>query len=242
MEKFDVSIILPCYNEGPTFDENVGLIINVLKNIKKKWEIVFVEDKSTDATKKSVEKLVDQIKNSRAIFHFKNEGRGKSVSDGIKASRGQICGYLDVDCEVSPSYIALFIDEIEKGADMAIGKRFYEQNLKSISRVIASKVYAKVVKLFLNVPIDDTEAGYKFFRKSKILPILLRTKDKRWFWDTEICARVCLAGLNISQIPVLFKKRVDKKSTVCLIPDAIDYITKIIKFRKNMPVLRKRDG
>src|SRR3989344_2453534 len=74
MRKLAVTIILPCYNEGPTFE-------------------------------KSVEKLVSQIKNSRAIYHSKNQGRGKSVADGIKTAKGEICGFLDVDLEVSADYI-----------------------------------------------------------------------------------------------------------------------------------------
>src|SRR3990167_4517917 len=101
MPKVDLSIIIPCYNEGSTFENSVKKIIGVAKTLKKEWEIIFVEDKSVDDTKKTVEKLTKQYKNSRAIFHKKNEGRGKSVSDGIKAARGDICGYLDVDLEVS---------------------------------------------------------------------------------------------------------------------------------------------
>src|SRR3990167_2995364 len=101
MSKVDLSLIIHCYNEGPTFEKSVNKIIRELKKINLSWEIIFVEDKSADDTKKTVEKLTKQYKNSRAIFHKKNEGRGKSVSDGIKTAKGDICGYLDVDLEVS---------------------------------------------------------------------------------------------------------------------------------------------
>src|SRR3989338_8089392 len=107
MRKLAVTIILPCYNEGPTFE-------------------------------KSVKKIVSQIKNSRAIYHSKNQGRGKSVADGIKTAKGEICGFLDVDLEVSADYIPLFTREIENGADMTIGRRFYERGMKSIARYLAS--------------------------------------------------------------------------------------------------------
>lgn len=231
MRKLAVSVILPCYNEGPTFKASVQQIIKVLSSLKKPWEIIFVEDKSTDKTKITVENLVKQILNSKAIFHTRNQGRGKSVSDGIRASRGKICGYLDVDLEVSLNYIPLFVEEIEKGVDIAIGKRFYESGIKSLGRLLASKTYALIVKVLLKIPIEDTEAGYKFFRRSKILPILAKTKNKEWFWDTEICARAYFAGLRISQIPVLFVRRTDKKSTVRLLPDSWSYIKNIIRFK-----------
>lgn len=235
MPKVDLSIIIPCYNEGPTFTKSVGKIVQELKNMNLEWEIIFVEDKSTDDTPKLVEKLVKKHKNSRSIFHKKNEGRGKSVSDGVKAAKGPICGYLDVDLEISPSYIPLFVKEIEKGNDLVMGKRFYEGGgLNSILRFLASKIYAIFVKYIVDIPIEDTEAGYKFFRRTKILPILTKVKSKHWFWDTEICALAHWSGLSITQVPVLFKRRYDKKSTVKLIPDTIDYIKNLIRLKSKL--------
>ena len=234
MTKIDLSLILACYNEGPTFEKSVVQIVSVLNKLKNPWEIIFVEDQSTDETKKSIEKLIREIKNSRVIFHSKNTGRGKSVADGLKAAKGEVCGYLDVDLEVSPTYIPLFVKEVENGSDLVVGKRFYENSLDSISRVIASKLYATAVKSFLNLPIEDTEAGYKFFNRKRILSVLPKVKNKHWFWDTEICAQAYWAGLKITQVPVLFKRRVDKKSTVRLIPDTIDYVKSLVKLKSQM--------
>ncbi len=67
MNKIEFSLILPCYNEGATLEKSVGDIMKVIKNLKLSSEIIFVEDKSTDDTKKSVEKLVANTKGSRAI-------------------------------------------------------------------------------------------------------------------------------------------------------------------------------
>ena len=229
MPKVDLSIIIPCYNEGPTFEDSVNKIIEVAKTLKKNWEMILLEDKSVDDTKKTVEKFTNKYENIRAIFHTKNEGRGKSVSDGIKTAKGDICGYLDIDLEVSEKYIPLFVKEIEQGFDMAVGRRFYEGGeINSILRFLASKIYAIAVKYIVDIPVEDTEAGYKFFRRTKILPVLSKVKSKHWFWDTEICAQAHWNGLAITQIPVLFKRRIDKKSTVKLFPDTIDYIKNLV--------------
>ena len=232
MSKVDLSLILPAYNEGLIFEDNVLKVVDVLKKTRKSWEIIFVEDKSTDSTKKVIQKIINQIPLTRAIFHKNNEGRGKSVADGIKTAKGEICGYLDVDLEVSPSYIPLFVKEVKKGSDLAVGKRFYEgEGIKTIPRFLASKTYALAVKSLLNCSIEDTEAGYKFFRRSKILPLIKKTKSKHWFWDTEICVVSDRENLNISQVPVLFKRRNDKKSTVRLVPDTIDYVKNLIRLK-----------
>ncbi len=232
MNKIEVSIILACFNEGPTFERSIGKIIAELKKLKKSWEIIFVEDQSYDNTRTAVKRWRAKLQNSRAIYHDKNQGRGKSVSDGIKAARGDICGYLDVDLEVSENYIPLFIKEIENGNDLAVGKRFYESSFDSLSRVIASKVYSLAVKTLLGLPIEDTEAGYKFFKRKKILSILPKIKSNHWFWDTEICAQAYWEGNKISQVPVIFKRRPEKKSTVKLIPDTIDYIKNLYRLRE----------
>ena len=232
MSKIDLSIIIPCYNEGPTLTKSASKIIQELKSINLRWEIIFVEDRSTDDTKSAVEALIKRIKNVRAIFHQKNEGRGKSVADGIKASKGGICGYLDVDLEVSEKYIPLFVKEIKQGSDLVVGKRFYEGGrLNSILRFLASKIYAIAVKYIVDIPVEDTEAGYKFFRRAKLLPILAKVKSRHWFWDTELCTQAYWNELTITQIPVLFKRRFDKKSTVKLIPDTIDYIKNLIRLK-----------
>lgn len=231
MQKVYLSIILACYNEGPTLENSVYKIVKAVRKSRRPFEIIFVEDKSTDGTLNNIQKIVSKISNSKLIVHKKNTGRGKAVSDGIIAARGEICGYLDVDLEISENYIPIFTKEIEKGFDMAIGKRFYESDLKSIIRLWASRVYSQIVKVMLKIEIDDTEAGYKFFRRKKILPLLKKVRDKEWFWDTEISAVAFMNKLKISQVPVLFVRRHDKKSTVRLLPDTYKYLVKIIKFR-----------
>lgn len=240
MKKIDFSLILPCYNEGPTFEGNVELILKELKKLRTSWEIFFVEDKSEDDTKASVEEIVKKVKNCSAIYHRKNEGRGKSVKDGITASRGAICGFMDVDCEISPAYIPIFVSEAEKGYDVVVAQRFYESKLRFLNRVVASKLYSLIVKRFLNIPIRDTEAGFKFFNRLKILPVIAKTYDKGWFWDTEICAVSHVMELKIAQVPVLFIKRNDKKSTVKILGDSIDYMIKIIRFKKEFEKMKSR--
>ena len=188
MNKPYFSLIIPCYNEGPTFETSVKKVVSELGKLKKSWEIIFVEDASGDETKKTVEKLVVEIKNSHAIYHKKNEGRGKTVRDGILKAKGEICAFLDIDLEVSEKYIPIFINEIENGFDMVIAKRFYKANYKSVGRYFGSKLYAGIVRAILEIPIDDTEAGFKFFRRAKILPGSAKTHDNHWFWDT-VCNR-----------------------------------------------------
>lgn len=235
MSKPYLSLVLPLYNEGPTLEQSLRTIYKSLQKIKKSWEVILVDDKSSDDTLAIVKKILPNLKNTTLIAHQENQGRGKAVSDGIKVSKGIYSGFLDVDLEVSSDYIPLFIKELGDGYDCVIGNRFYEKNITAVTRVVSSAGYKLIVRSLLNLPINDTEAGYKFFNREKILPILNQIKNKGWFWDTEICARAYWDGLKLSQIPVLFIRRLDKKSTVRLIPDTWDYLKSIYQFRSQIP-------
>lgn len=235
MKKVDVSIILACYNEGPTFEKSVAKIIKVLSSLKRRWEIIFVEDKSTDQTLEKIKSLLPTIGEAKLIAHNQNQGRGKSVSDGMLVSQGKICGYLDVDLEISADYIPIFVDEIENGRDAVVGRRYYEGSLNSIVRFFASKFYSFLVRQIIKIPITDTESGCKFFNRKEILPILKKVKSSHWFWDTEICARAYWSGLSIRELPVLFIRRIDKQSTVKLVPDTLDYVKNLLSFKKEIP-------
>lgn len=226
-----ISLILPIYNEGQILEESIRKIIKQLNNLKKPWEIIFVEDKSTDGSDKVLKELLPKLKNSKAIFHIKNQGRGQTVKDGILMAQGEICGFIDIDLEVSEKYIPDFIKKVEAGYDLVVAKRNYKDS-KALQRVIASQGYKLLVKSLLGLPISDTEAGYKFFKRKTILPTLKQTQDQGWFWDTEICALAYQNKLKLTDIPVLFIKKTHKKSTVKLLPDTLEYLKKIFEFRK----------
>lgn len=234
MKKVDLTLILPCYNEGPTLETSINKIFASLKKSKYRFEVIFVEDKSSDSTLRVVKKAVKNNRFCKLITHNKNMGRGKSVSDGIIASRANVCGYIDIDCEISPAYIPLFVKEILKGYDLVVGKRFYEGGFKNLTRVLSSKLYAFIVRNLIQLPIDDTETGYKFFNRKKILPLLKNVKDKHWFWDTEICLRAYEAGLKVDQVPVIFRRRAEKKTTVKMIPDTIEYIKNLVRIKREI--------
>lgn len=236
MKKPSISLILPCYNEEEHILVSCEKIIAVLKSMDLNFEIVFVDDKSTDRTRLFLRQIKAKYSALpiKIVIHNKNSGRGVTVADGIRKAKAEIVGFIDIDCEISPRYIPVFIRYLGKGYDIVTAKRIYEFKLFSINRYVASKIYSYLVKLIFNLPISDTEAGYKFFKRKRILPLLGDIKDKHWFWDTEILVKAERVGLKIKELPTLFIKRNDKTSTVKLIPDTIRYINNIIRLKLEM--------
>lgn len=223
-----LSLVLPCYNEEGLFRESVSRIREVLENSRYPYEIIFVDDHSKDGTAKLIHSYCEKYPNMRAIYHTKNLGRGQTVADGLKASRGTVSGYIDIDCEVSPVYIPLMASLIfKKQADVVIGRRFYRTSPRAMVREVLSRGYQWLSNKLIGTGGMDTETGYKFFHRKKILPVLRFVQHKGWFWDTEIMVYALRNGLRIVEEPVLFLRRFDKVSSVNIIKDTIDYMIQL---------------
>ena len=234
MNKFNVSLVLPCYNESEIFENSVERIIKTLKRSGYTWEIIFVEDQSSDDTVELIKKALKKYSHDSlsAYFHHRNLGRGKTVVDGFRRAQGKYVGFIDIDLETGEWYLSKFVDVLEDGADAALAWRIYDFQLWSLPRWFASKGYVWLRKQLLGLPFQDTEGGYKFFRRRKIMPLLKKIKNKGWFFDTEIMAQCFKAKLKVGEIPVAFVKNKNKTSTVRLIPDSINYLWNLIKFSR----------
>lgn len=231
----DVTVILTGYNEGPILKGNLEEVKNILDETRYKWEIILIDDKSSDNTPKIFKSFADKNSNVKAFFHSENIGRGGTVAEGIKAAKGKIVGFIDTDLELPAIYIPKFVRAIEGGADVAIAARIYTVSFSNLFRTILSTGYTKMVKGLLDLGVKDTEAGLKFFNRKKILPILDQTKDKRWFFDTEIVARSLWGGLKIVEVPVLYLKKPEGQSSVHVIRDTIRYTRSLLHLRRNFP-------
>lgn len=219
------TLILPCFNERVVFDKSVKLILQTLNASKDVYEVIFVDDGSTDGTRDRIVAVCKKYPQCRYVFHPVNMGRGAAVMTGIRAAKGRIVGYIDIDCEVSPLYIPLCTEMIARGdADVVVGRRIYRTGWSSFIREVLSVGYRWIATGLLETGGIDTESGYKFFNKKKCLPMLKRIDAMGWFWDTESIVFARRAGLQVEEVPVLFLRRTDKQSSVKLVSDTIAYI------------------
>ncbi len=234
-----LSLVLACYNEAEHLRESFAEIRDTLQCAGWPFEIVFVDDVSRDATPAILDEIVAAHPQLalRVIRHEKNQGRGATVTDGFRAARGEIAGYIDVDLEVHSRYIPSLVRTIEKGADVATLRRIYAFQLRSLDRYLMSRGYSFLVRRLLGVPFRDTETGYKFFRRETVLPLLDEIEDPGWFWDTEFMVRAARRGLKVVEVPGAYIRREDKTSTVHGLTDSVRYFLTLARFRR-----RLRDG
>jgi len=229
-----LSLVLACYNEEEILAESFETIRETLDGLGRPYEIVFVDDVSRDRTREILREIVAKNPDLslNVVLHETNKGRGATVTDGFRAARGEIAGYIDVDLEVHPRYIPSLVRAIEKGADVAVVRRIYAFQLAALDRYFMSRGYSWLVRRMLGTSLRDTETGYKLFRREALLPVIDAILDPAWFWDTEFMVRAERRGLRIAEIPGAYVRRQDKTSTVRGLRDSFVYFFKLLAFRR----------
>ncbi len=231
-----LSVILACYNEEGLLEASFDEIEETLRDFGHRFEIIFVDDMSRDRTRDIIRSIVAAHPglDLRVLLHERNMGRGATVTDGFRAARGEVAGYLDVDLEVHSRYIPSLVRAIHNGADVATVRRIYAFQLRALDRYFMSRGYSFLVQRLLGVSLHDTETGYKFFRREKLLKVLDEIEDPGWFWDTEFMVRAARQGLSIREIPGAYVRRWDKTSKVSGLRDSVEYFARLLRFRREL--------
>jgi glycosyltransferase involved in cell wall biosynthesis len=231
-----LSVVLACYNEEDVLEESFDEIEETLRDFGQPFEIILVDDVSRDRTREIIASIVARHSDLdiRVLLHDRNMGRGATVTDGFRLARGEVAGYLDVDLEVHSRYIPSLVRAIHNGADVATVRRIYAFQARALDRYFMSRGYSFLVKKLLGTSLHDTETGYKFFRRQKLLPVLDEIEDPGWFWDTEFMVRAVRHGLSVREIPGAYVRRWDKKSKVSGLADSAEYFVRLLRFRRQL--------
>jgi len=221
-ESPDLSLIIPCFNEGEHLRDSVARLVETCDGIPATYEMLFIDDCSTDDTREILASLLNRYSSHRlrTLFNEQNLGRGATVRRGLDLAGAPVAGFIDIDLEIDASYLSTFYFTVLAGADLAIGRRVQDISRSSAARFVMSRAYSLIRRAVLHLPFDDTEAGCKFFRLASMRPVLTRCSHPGWFWDTEVVTRAYDAGLKIAEVTCRFERRLDKTSTVKPIRDA----------------------
>jgi len=230
----ELSVVIACYMEESHLMDSVAQLTHTLDELGRSYELIFIEDKSSDRTAELVRALVAGHSNRRAVFHDQNVGRGGTVREGFLMARGRIVGFLDIDLEVHCKCLPDVLAPIDAGADGATAFRGYVPGVtpNHLVRKLLSHGYRWLFRTVFDVPFRDTETGFKFFVRERILDVARRTQEDGWFWDSEIMILAHEAGLEIVEVPTSFVRRADKATTVRLLRDSWAYPVAIRNFRR----------
>ena len=201
-----ITIIIPCYNEAKTIEI---IVDKILKLNKYKFEIIIVDDYSTDGTREILQEKIS-TKVSLIIYNQKNYGKGYCIKRGIEKSKGNIILIQDADLEYDPNdYPKLINPIINNHADVVYGSRFVggdEKRVLFFWHTVANKILTLISNIFSNLNLTDMECGYKVFRSEVLKKITL--KQNRFGFEPEITAKISKMNIRISLDDALWNTKV----------------------------------
>ena len=195
----DISVIVPCYNEAENIEPLVREICEVLRPLGRPFEILYVDDGSTDGTLEQIRETANSFPELRSVTHHLNLGQSAAFMTGFHNTNGQILVTLDADMQNDPHDVPRLLEELES-CDMVCGvrKKRRDNFIRRASTFIANKVR----NFFLKDGIIDSGCGFRVFRR-RVLIQLIAFKGLHRFLPT-LCR---IHGFKIKQIPVNHRPR-----------------------------------
>jgi dolichyl-phosphate beta-glucosyltransferase len=229
-----VSIVIPAFNEESRIGESLRKIETFLEGVPWTWEILVVDDGSTDKTAATVGGM--QIPGLRLLCNGGNRGKGYSVKSGVLASRGEYVIFSDADLSTPIDQLQKLLAAAEnQSADIVIGSRAVDRSFiekhQSRGREIGGIIFNRIVRVVLGLKIHDTQCGFKLFRRDKTLPVFEKMTIEGFGFDPELLFLASKAGLKTLEIPVRWSHAEDSK--IRFMRDSVRMFRDLIQIRLN---------
>lgn len=199
----ELSVFFPFWNEEKNIEQVVERVIPIVSRTAGRWEIIMVDDGSSDNTLKLAEKLARSDSRLKAVTHQPNRGYGAALKEGFANSKYDVVVFTDGDGQFDFSEVTKFVEKIDD-ADIVIGYRKKRRD-HPFRRFLMNilKIWDFV---FFGFYFKDIDCGFKMFKKkslSKIMPF----KSEGAMITTEILAKAKMAGLKIAEVEVIHYPR-----------------------------------
>jgi glycosyltransferase involved in cell wall biosynthesis len=194
------SIVIPVYNEEESLDELVSKIKTTVAELNVQFEILFVNDGSTDNSQKIIDDLSLANNNIKSITLRKNFGKSAALNAGFKHVKYDIVFTMDADLQDDPMEIPRFLKEIEDGYDLVTGWKENRNDPKE--KTIPSKVFNAITSKMSGLELKDYNCGFKCYRKTVLNELNLYGELHRF-----VPFLAFKKGFKVQEIPVHHHER-----------------------------------
>lgn len=235
MENKEISVVIPCYNEESAIQKNLIKVYNYLKKHFESFEIIVVDDGSTDRTLEEIGTIKGEL-GLRVISNGVNEGKGKVVKQGILESSCELVMFLDADLGIPVEELGKFMAELGNGYDVVIASRFIP-GLRIVRPVLWHRRFMEKIFRFLRLiilndwNIKDTQCGFKVFRREAAMKIFPHLIVKRFAFDAEVIFLASKFGYKIKELPISLQN--PPESHIRLVRDPLNMIWDLFRIRMN---------
>lgn len=198
-----LTLVVPYFNEGRKIVNAYKILTRFFKQKSIIYELIFVNDGSTDDSTIFLKKTINKDANVKLISYNKNRGRGYAVRQGFIKAKGKFIGYIDSDLEINPKYIIACLIQLN-GSDAAIVSKHHPASKINtpLSRRIASKFFNWWIKLILGTNINDHQAGLKIFKRKTLSDVLWKVQANDWLFDVELLYFIFKAKYRVTEVPI----------------------------------------
>ena len=251
-----LSIVMPLYNLAGEAEENLRGVADLFERHETRVELVPVDDGSADGTGAALRRFAESAAGYKFVTVVpvvleRNGGKGAALRAGFEASTGDYVMLLDGDLDIHPRMTPYFFESMRANkADVVIGSKRHPRSIVQYPwhRRLVSWVYFTIVRLFVGLPITDTQTGMKLFRREVLGAALGRMLVKTYAFDLELLAIAHQRGAKIAEAPVRIKfgakfgcLKAKTVKTMALDSLAVFYRLKILKYYAKAEVPPKLD-
>jgi glycosyltransferase involved in cell wall biosynthesis len=173
-----ISVVIPLFNERQTLEELYSRLAAVLRRIADRYEIIFVDDGSSDGSIEVLRRLRAIDSSLRYLRFRRNFGKSAALAAGFKAARFNIVATMDADLQDLPEQLPLLVEKLQEGYDLVSGWRFRRRD--KFSRRITSKLYNWVTAALTGVRLHDINCGFKCYRKEVLDEVMIYGERHRY--------------------------------------------------------------
>lgn len=210
MNSDSLSVFFPCINEEGNIENIVTKAEGILKKLNLKYEIIIVDDGSTDATGKIAEKLARINSNIRVIHHPKNLGYGEALKSGFYNARYETIVYTDGDNQFDFSEVTKLLEKI-KDFDLVIGYRIKRKD--PFLRILFKKGWKLSLLLFFGLTLRDVDCGFKMVKAEVLKKIPHLESQRGAMINAELAIKAKKNGFRITEVGVNHYPRTFGKPT-----------------------------
>ncbi|MGB2770389.1 MAG: glycosyltransferase [Candidatus Zixiibacteriota bacterium] len=211
----DISVVVPMFNEQENVKNTLDRLTRALDSIPKRWEIIVVDDGSTDRTRRLLESYCRLNRWVRLISYPVNQGRGKALRLGIAQAQGRIICTTDADLSYDEKYVLQMIEvlDLNPDVDLVVGSP-YTQGGKAegvpLHRLLLSSWGNKILGFAMKSGLSTVTGVLRAYRKECISSLELESDGKEI--HLEILSKALSMGYKVKELPATLKARTGGKS------------------------------
>jgi len=226
MDTKSISIVVPTLNEEENIKPLIREIAAVLGEASITYEIIFIDDHSTDRTRRVILEMIDTHP-LRLYLKEGKRGKATSLKEGFTHAKHDFICMIDADLQYPPSAIPQMLSKIGPEVDIVVANR--QVNNSSFKRRVVSKAFQIFFAKYLHGLTTDVQSGLKVFKKEVVMRTPLTSES--WAFDLEFLVKAQHAGYIIEDFAISFDKRRNGKSKVGMIKPALEVGYSAIKLR-----------